>query len=138
FDALPIGRNQTVAYARDLDGDGVEDRVVENQRVRASFSGSDGRWMEWVWTDSNTNFLPASGSMPINRPSTGRAIQAGWEFQSAKIRRTVSLGSDNRLTVEQDQPLPPETLKPSKRDGIGQTIERLTPNRSSYRLDRSQ
>jgi len=72
-EALLVNRNYTpidmAVLVAALDSmPGVEDRIVENQRVRASFSGADGRWMEWVWKDSNTNFLPESGSMPINSP----------------------------------------------------------------------
>ena len=132
FDALALGRGATVAYARDLDGDGVQDRIVENQRVRASFSGVDGRWMEWVWKDSNTNLLPESGIWAASGPIAARAIGSGWELQTSRGRRTISLGPDNRLSVEQDHPLPAETLKPGKRDGVSYTIERPAPNRAVY------
>jgi hypothetical protein len=142
FQALALGRGAAVAYARDLDGDGVEDRIIENQRVRASFSGADGRWMEWVWKDSNTNLLPESGmwagSGLGNAQISARAIGTGWELQTSRGRRTISLGPDNRLTVEQDQPLPAEILKPGKRDGVSYTVERLAPNRASYLLERAQ
>ena len=119
FQAIPLGRNETVMYSRDLDGDGIEDRVIENQRVRASFSGADDRWMEWVWKDSEMNLLPDSGLLP----ESGK-----------KARRTVSLGSDNRLVIEQDQPLPPEVLKSGKKDGVNYTIERPSPNRAVYSM----
>jgi hypothetical protein len=107
-------------YARDLDGDGIEDRVLENQRVRVSFSGADGRWMEWVWKDSGMNLLPDSGLLP--------------EIGAVKLHRKVSLSADNRLVIEQDQPLPPETLKSGKKDGVTYTIERPAPNRAVYSL----
>ena len=138
FQALPVGRGDVVAYARDLDGDGVEDRVLESQRVRASFSGSDGRWMEWVWKDSNTNFLAESGLWPGTGPVRVSRSGTGWQFQTSKGLRTISLGLDNLLTIEQDHPLPPETLKPGKRDGVGNTVERPTPTRALYRLERAQ
>jgi hypothetical protein len=138
FQAIPLSRGETVVYARDLDGDGIEDRIIENQRVRASFSGADGRWMEWVWKDSEMNLLPASGLLPDSGPVTARSSGATLEFRWKKGRRTVSLSSDNRLTIEQDQPLPPETLKSGKKDGVSYTIERPAPNRAVYSLDRAQ
>ena len=138
FDALPIGRGETIAYARDLDGDGVQDRIVESQLVRASFSGIDGRWMEWVWKDSSTNFLPESGLLVASGSVVAKAVPSGWELQTGKGRRTIILGPDNRLTIEQDQPLPPEMLKPGKRDNVNYTAERPSPNRALYQLERSQ
>jgi len=132
FQAIPLSRGETVVYARDLDGDGIEDRVIENQRVRASFSGADGRWMEWVWKDSEMNPLPDSGLLTDSGPVTVSSSRATLEFRWKKGRRTVSLGADNRLVIEQDQPLPPEVLKPGKKDGVSYTIERLSPNRAVY------
>jgi hypothetical protein len=120
FQAISLSRGESVVYARDLDGDGIEDRVLENQRVRVSFSGADGRWMEWVWKDSGMNLLPDSGLLP--------------EIGAVKLHRKVSLSADNRLVIEQDQPLPPETLKSGKKDGVTYTIERPAPNRAVYSL----
>jgi hypothetical protein len=54
------------------------------------------------------------------------------EFRWKKGRRTVSLGADNRLAIEQDQPLPPESLKSGKKDGVSYTVERPAPNRAVY------
>jgi hypothetical protein len=138
FQAIPLNRGETVVYARDLDGDGIEDRIIENQRVRASFSGADGRWMEWVWKDSEVNLLPSSGLLPDSGPVTVRTSGAALEFHWKKGRRTVSLSSDNRLTIEQDQALPPETLKSGKKDGVSASIERPAPNLAVYSLDRAQ
>jgi hypothetical protein len=138
FDVLPLGRSDAVAYARDLDGDGVEDQILENQRVRASFSGVDGRWMEWVWKDSNTNLLPDAGLLAGSAMVAARAAGPAWEFRWKRGRRTVSLGSGNRLTIEQDQPLPAETLQPGKRDGVSYKVDRPAPNRAAYSLERPQ
>jgi len=138
FEALPLGRSDAVAYARDLDGDGVEDQIIESQRVRASFSGVDGRWMEWVWKDTNTNLLPDSGLLGGSAVVAARAAGPAWEFRWKKGRRTVSLGSGNRLTIEQDQPLPAETLQPGKRDGVNFGVDRLAPNRAVYSVERPQ
>jgi hypothetical protein len=138
FHALPLGRGDTIAYARDLDGDGVEDRILENQRVRASFSGVDGRWMEWVWKDSNTNMLPDAGLFAGRGPVKASASGASLEFQLERGRRKMSLGADNKLTIEQDQPLPPEMLKAGKRDGVSYAVERLSPNRAVFSLERAE
>jgi hypothetical protein len=57
-----IQRDATAAYSIDLDSDGQPEYVVENQRLRAVFSRPDGgRWMEFVWKDSNRNVLPENG-----------------------------------------------------------------------------
>jgi len=117
---LPLTRGETATYSRDLDGDGVPDRILENQRVRASFSGADGRWMEWIWKDSAINLLPDSGLL------------------AGPGHRTFNLTPDNRLTIEQDRPLPPESLQSGKRDGIRYTVERPSPNRAVYSIERDQ
>ena len=134
FQAIPLSRGETVMYARDLDGDGVEDRVIENQRVRASFSGVDGRWMEWVWKDSGINVLPDAELPPSSGPVTAHTAGAALELRWKKARRTISLSADNRLVIEQDQPLSPETLKSGKRDGVTYTVERPSLNRAIYSL----
>ena len=57
-----IPRDKSVAYSFDLDADGQPEYVVENQHLRAVFSRPDGgRWMEFVWKDSNRNMLPENG-----------------------------------------------------------------------------
>src|SRR5205085_1878524 len=134
FDVLPLARGAIAAYARDLDGDGAPERILESQRVRASFSGVDGRWMEWVWKDSNTNLLPESGLWGGTSPATARPLGAGWEFLWNKDRRAISLAADNRLTIEQDAPLPAELLKPGKKDGVSYSIERPSPNHAVFYL----
>jgi len=57
-----IPRDRTVEYSSDLDADGEAQYVFENQHLRAVFSRPDGgRWMEFVWKDSNRNVLPENG-----------------------------------------------------------------------------
>lgn len=57
-----IPRDKSVTYSVDLDADGQPEYVVENQHLRAVFSRADGgRWMEFVWKDSNRNLLPENG-----------------------------------------------------------------------------
>jgi hypothetical protein len=138
FQTLPLGRGDTIAYARDVDGDGIADRIIENPRVRASFSGVDGRWMEWVWKDSNTNLLPDSGLLAGSGPVTARVSGATWEFQLGKGRRTVSLDADNKLAIEQDHALPPDLLKSGKKDGVNYGVERPAPNRALYSLEQTK
>ncbi len=138
FQAIPLSRGETVVYARDLDSDGIEDQVIENQHVRASFSGADGRWMEWVWKDSDMNLLPDAGLLPGTSPVVARGSASALEFRWKKGRRTVTLDAGNRLTIEQDQPLPPEALRSGKKDGVSFTIERPSPNRAVYSLERTQ
>jgi hypothetical protein len=138
FEVLPIPRGATVTYARDLDGDGVVDVIIENQRVRASFSGADGRWLEWIWKDSSLNLLPDSGLLP--EPDRVRALVSGSaiEIRSSNGLRKVSLSADNRLTIEEERPLPKETLASGKKDGVTFSIERPTPNRAVYMMEQSQ
>jgi hypothetical protein len=138
FNAIPLARGEVIVYSRDLDGDGVEDRIVENQRVRVSFSGADGRWMEWIWKDSGVNLLPDSGLLAGSGPATSRAGGTTLEFRWPKDRRTVSLTADNRLTIEQDHPLPPEKLQSGKKDGASYTVTRPAANRAVYTLEQSQ
>jgi hypothetical protein len=60
------------------------------------------------------------------------------EFQLEKGRRKVSLGADNKLTFEQDHPLPLEMPKGGKRDGVSYAVERLSPNRAVFSLERAE
>ena len=94
--------------------------------------------MEWVWKDTNTNLLPESGLWVGSGPATARPVGTGWELQWNKGRRSLTLGADNRLTVDQDSPLPPEALKSGKKDGVSYSIERPAPNRAVYYLERAQ
>jgi len=57
-----LRRDAATSYSVDLDADGQPEYVVENQHLRAVFSRPDGgRWMEFVWKDSNHNVLPENG-----------------------------------------------------------------------------
>jgi len=138
FQAVPLARGQTVAYARDLDGDGIADYVLENQRARASFSGVDGRWMEWVWKDSNLNFLPDAGTLPGAALEWAQASRGGLEFRWKSGSRKVSLDAKNRLSIEQDGPLPQEILKQEKRSGVSLEVERSGGNRAVYILEQTK
>jgi hypothetical protein len=57
-----IPRDKTIAYSVDLDSDNQPEFVYENEHLRAVFSRPDGgRWLEFVWKDSNRNVLPENG-----------------------------------------------------------------------------
>jgi hypothetical protein len=87
-----IPRDKTVAYSYDLDADGQPEYVLENQHLRAVFARPDGgRWMEFVWKDSNRNVLPENG------------IEIG--------KATVELRA-SELSIERGSPI--ETLQPGK------------------------
>jgi hypothetical protein len=60
------------------------------------------------------------------------------ELRWKKDRRTVTLGPDNRLTIEQDHPLQAEVIQSGKKDGFTYTVERPAPNRAVYSMERSQ
>ncbi|MDQ6699998.1 MAG: hypothetical protein M3Z36_07415 [Acidobacteriota bacterium] len=113
---LVIPRNETVAYRADFDEDGRPEFILENQKIRAVFSAPDGgRWMEFVWKDSGRNVLP----------------EAGVNVGTARLSLN---GSD--LTIEKDEPLPPEILKSEKHGDIFLDVHRPAPNRSVYTLRR--
>lgn len=138
FQAMPLARGATVVYSRDLDGDGVEDRIIENQRVRASFSGADGRWIEWIWKDSGANLLPDAGVPAGPGPVVSRQAGASLAFEWKNNRRTVTLDAQDHLTIEQDRPLPPEKLPSGKKDGLVYSTARPAPNRAVYSMERSR
>lgn len=132
-------KNQAMAYSLDLDGDGVPDWTLENQRVRAAFSGADGRWLEFVWKDSGVNFLPEAGALPMaGRPqfqASHRDNQAVVEIGSSRGRRTLRLaGGDGPLIWEQDGPPPFQGLEPATKDGVSFGWEKTSPGRTEFFL----
>jgi hypothetical protein len=134
--AILVPRNQTVAWSADLDGDGVPEWVLESPRVRAVFSLQDGgRWMDLVWKDSNTDFLPESGLLWGGGPAEVRPTEGGsLEFTTQGGKRTVSLVG-SAVTVEQTSPIPAEILPPGKKGNITLGVERPSPTKMVVRLD---
>jgi hypothetical protein len=129
---LPRGR--TVAWSADLDGDGSPEWVLESQKVRAIFSTQDGgRWMEFTWKDTNVNFLPEQGLFAGPGPVEVRAADDALEFTGKGWKRTVRL-SQTTLTIEQNSPLPADSLSPEKRAGATLTVARPSPTRATYTL----
>ena len=134
-----IARGQTLAYSTDLDADGFPEWVLENQRARAVFSTQDGgRWLEFVWKDSGLNVLPESGALTgLNATEVESKSDGSIEFRGDRWRRTVRLaGSGAVLTVEQTTPLPAEILKSGKKNEIVFRVNRESPGRAVYSLER--
>ena len=111
-DARGAGAAQpaAVAWTADLDGDGSPEWILESAKVRAVFSAQDGgRWMEFTWKDTNTNFLPETGVFAQAGPVEVRQNGDALEFTGKGWKRTVTLNGA-ALTVEQSTPLPAEIL----------------------------
>jgi hypothetical protein len=134
-----IPRGEVLAYSADLDGDGDTEWVLENQRVRAVFSGQDGgRWLEFVWKDSGLNVLPENGGFAGTGATEVQLNSDGMlEFRGRSWRRTVRLaGGAAALTVEQTTGLPVETLRTEKKNEIVFHVTRESPGRAVYSIDR--
>ena len=115
--------------------DGAPEWILESAKVRAVFSAQDGgRWMDFTWKDTNTNFLPESGALRAgrDRSRSGRHGDA-LEFTGKGWKRTVTL-KGNTLTIEQSTPLPPEVPTGEKRGNTTLKVERTSPGRAVYTL----
>jgi hypothetical protein len=132
--ALVAPRNSVVAWSADLDGDGSPEWVLESHKSRAVFSTQDGgRWMEFTWKDSDTNFLPDQGVFGASGAVQVRAAGDALEFEAKGWKRTVRL-VDSTLVVEQTTALPPDHLAPEKVGNTSLSIERVSPMRTVYAL----
>ena len=138
--AMPIRvvlapRTGAVVWTADLDGDGAPEWILESAKVRTVFSAQDGgRWMEFTWKDTNTNFLPETGIFAQSGPVEVRQNGDALEFSGKGWKRTVTL-IGSALTVEQSTPLPPESLAGEKRGNLTLTVERPAPTRAVYGLN---
>ena len=133
-----VPRAGTVVWTADLDGDGSPEWILESAKVRAVFSAQDGgRWMEFTWKDTNTNFLPESGVFAQAGPVEVRQKGDALEFTGKGWKRTVTLNG-NALTIEQSTPLPAETLATEKRGNTTLTVERPAPRSSFARSESSR
>ena len=129
-----LPRTQTVSWTADLDGDGASEWILESAKVRAVFSAQDGgRWMDFTWKDTNTNFLPETGLFAQAGPVEVRQNGDALEFTAKTWMRTVTL-KGNTLTIDQSSPLPPEVLSPERRGNTTLTVEHPTPTRAVYTL----
>jgi hypothetical protein len=130
-----VPRTGAVVWTADLDSDGTPEWILESATVRAVFSTQyGGRWIEFTWKDTNTNFLPDAGLYAQSGPVEVRQNGDELEFTGKGWKRTVTLRGAT-LTVEQSTPLPPETLTAEKRGNLTLTVERATPTRAIYGLN---
>lgn len=134
-----IPRGETLAYSLDLDGDGQSEWILENQKARAVFSAQDGgRWLEFVWKDSALNVLPENGALGGHGAMEVQTGSGGsLEFGGKDGVRTVRLaGSGATLTIEQNKPLPPETLRTEKKSDVLFRVTRESSQRAVYTIER--
>jgi hypothetical protein len=104
--ALP--RNQAITWQADVDGDGIPEHVLENQRARAVFSTAGGRWLEFVWKDTGQDVLPEQGALAGSERVRIEPIDGGLRFRGAGWTRTASLDpTEARLTIDHSGKLPP-------------------------------
>ncbi len=135
---LLLPRNGAIAWTADLDGDGSPEWILESQKVRAVFSSRDGgRWMEFTWKDTDTNFLPEAGAFWQASPPQIRANGNSLEFTGTGWTRTVRL-SDAALTIEQTTPLPPDGITNQVNANLRLSVERPTPSRAIYAIEQSK
>ncbi len=132
---LLLPRGHTVAWSADLDGDGYPEWVLESQKARAVFSTEDGgRWMEFTWKDTNSNFLPEQGAFAAIGPVAIRpAGDNGIEIAGQGWKRTVRL-TDATLTVEQSTPLPADGLVPMAQGNVHLSMRRMGTMQAVYAL----
>ncbi|MBV8729589.1 MAG: hypothetical protein JO336_07250 [Acidobacteriia bacterium] len=136
FRVVLIPREGTATWTADLDGDGSPEWVIESQKVRAVFSQAGGRWLELLWKDTNTNFLPPEGGLARSGPAEIRAENGVLHFSGAGWTRTVSLSGD-AVTIEQTPGLGGDTLPRTTQSGPGNvtlSMERQSPGRVVYRI----
>jgi Glycosyl hydrolases family 35 len=135
--AIVLPRDGTEVWTADLDGDGSPEWVVESQKVRAVFSSKDGgRWTEFIWKDTGTNFLPVQGALANAGAVQVRAEDGVLTFIGNGWSRSVSLTADS-LTIEQTPALPAESLTAQTPGNLSFTIERPSAARAVYRVRQS-
>jgi Glycosyl hydrolases family 35 len=141
FRVVLIPRDGTAIWSADLDGDGSNEWVIESQKVRAVFSSGDGgRWMEFVWKDTNTNFLPLEGALARAGTVDVEGNEGSLHFRGKGWTRTVSLAGDT-LTIEQSPSLPADLLPPQAAaagpGNVTVSMERRSPARVVYRIQQT-
>jgi hypothetical protein len=132
--AIVLPRDGAEVWTADLDGDGSPEWVIESQKVRAVFSSRDGgRWMEFVWKDTNTNFLPLEGAFASSGAVEVQLDGGVLSFAGNGWSRTVSLTVDT-LTIEQTPALPADSLGAQTSGNLSFSIERESASRAVYRI----
>jgi hypothetical protein len=139
---VAIRRGEALAYSLDLDGDDSPEWVLENQKIRAVFSArGGGRWLEFVWKETGTNLLPATGAYPGTGPVECRLENtqgaASLVIAGAGWLRTIRVnGAAAQVEFEQNPALPPESLSPRRAGDAALGVSRPSPARAVYSLDR--
>jgi len=134
FRTILLPRAGTAVWTADLDGDGSPEWIIESQKVRAVFSSKEGgRWTEFVWKDTNTNFLPVEGALAGSGPVQVQAEGAILSFSGNGWSRSVSLAGD-ALTIEQTPAVPAESLAAQTSGNVRFSIDRQSPSRVRYRI----
>ena len=126
-----VPRTGAVAWTADLDGDGSPEWVLESQRVRAVFSARDARWIEFVWKDTDTNFLPESGVFAQTAATEIHASGGVLTFAGNGWTRTVRL-SDAALTIEQTPAVPQDGLISRTSENLSFSVNRQSPSTVVY------
>jgi hypothetical protein len=136
FRAVLVPRTGAVAWSADLDGDGSPEWVLESQKVRAIFSSCDGgRWMEFTWKDTGTNFLPPEGALAQAGPVQVLAGGDTLTFSGNGWTRTVSLNGA-RLKVEQSTSLP-DMLAPQGIQNLSFSADRQSESAVVYEIQQN-
>jgi hypothetical protein len=133
---LLLPRGKTASWSADLDGDGTLEWVLESQKARAVFSTQDGgRWMEFTWKDSNTNFLPEAGALAATGLVEIHALgDNGIEISSQGWKRIIRL-TESTLSVEQQSgALPEDSLTPLTLGNVNLSMRRTGANQAVYTL----
>jgi hypothetical protein len=109
--------------------------VLESQRARAVFSSQDGgRWLEFVWKDSNLDLLPESGAWAGVGPVVARVRDGNrLELVTSAGTRTLTL-EGAALTVEQSTMLAGGGPPPEKRNEVSLEVKRESATRTVYSL----
>jgi len=132
-----LPRSGTVAWTADLDGDGSPEWILESAKVRAVFSARDGgRWIEFTWKDTDTNFLPEDGVFTQAGLVEVRALGDSLEFAGNGWTRTIRL-ADTALTIEQNSALPHDPLMPLTIGNVGLSIDRVSSSRTVVTLQQA-
>jgi hypothetical protein len=130
---LAVPRNQAVAWQADLDGDGIAEHVLENQRARAVFSTAGGRWLEFVWKDTGQNVLPEQGALTASQRVRIEAVDHELRFRGPGWTRTAALHpAEPRLSLEQSSPLP--DVRPAAPPGLRVEAVPEGPDKTVFRI----
>jgi hypothetical protein len=136
--AILLPRAGTVAWTADLDGDGYPEWVLESQKLRAIFSSRDGgRWMEFTWKDTGTNFLPSEGAFAQPGSVGVRVVGNSLQLSGTGWTRTISL-EDTKLTIEQSPALPANSLASKSVGNLDLSVGRPSASRLIAEIRQSQ